>query len=318
MSRSSALPRPKVKWHNFFLVCMLGIASGIFLGSWYSYSQITSVVDYSSYTEADLRDSIEDVIKDVLNIDKPTTDQINNWLTLAKQKGIKPTDLLPSQNFILAEYNASKAESYSAIANGMVETIASQTIRSEKYFDGTAYTSSSISKGILTVAELSYMKKDSGTIKTIKGNNVTSTSANWNGAEKTLSNNEYLEQVGLLPNALNPYIVSSKTILANRAEDIVKTTYNNKEVYKFTFQLDAVTSVLNYIKQVKYTSGLSDYPSFDDITQTVYIDEDWNFVRIEIVENYRVTFSGLKPKCKGTLNTDYTFNQSVTLPVNKD
>ena len=102
MSRSSALPRPKVKWHNFFLVCMLGIASGIFLGSWYSYSQITSVVDYSSYTEADLRDSIEDVIKDILNIDKPTTDQINNWLTLAKQKGItfgRPKIKMP-KNFI--------------------------------------------------------------------------------------------------------------------------------------------------------------------------------------------------------------------------
>ena len=46
----------------------------------------------------------------------------------------------------------------------------------------------------------------------------------------------------------------------------------------------------------------------------VVMDEDWNFRKVNIVENYRVVYSGLKPKCKGTLNIDFTVNEPVTLP----
>lgn len=315
MSKTASIPRTRgFKWHNFLLVCVLGIATGIFLGSWYSYSLLTNTVDYSNYTVAELSDSYEDVISKVLNISKPTKNDLENWLTIAKEKNLTPANLLPSENFILAEYNASKAKSFKAIGNGMVETIASQSVYSEKLYDGNAYFFSSISKGMLTIANLSYMKANSSTVKLIKGTNVTPTSATWNGETKSYTPDQYYDLAGGTPDKINSYIISSKTLLNNRTEDVSKTTYNDKPVYKFSFQLDPVKSVINYVKQVKLTSGLSDYPTFNDITQTVYIDENWNFVRIEIVENYRVTFSGLQPKCKGTLNTDFTFNEPVTLP----
>lgn len=314
-----ALQPKKFQWARLIFICLLGIATGIFLGSWYSYTMLTANVDYSLYSEESLREkeSYKDIISSVLKISNPTEEQLTNWVTLAKEKNIKPNNLLPSQNFILAEYNATLATSFKAIANGLVETIATQSIYSEKLFNGSAYTFSSISAGLLTIADCAYMEKGSDLVSSHKGNNVTSTSADWTGTVTNYSKADYKELAGNTPDVLNPYIVTSKTLLRDKSEDITLENYNGKQVYKFSFQLDPVKSVLNYIKQVRVTSGLSGYPTFDDVTLTVFLDEDWNFVRTEVVENYRIPYGGLQPKCKGTLNTDYSFNVPVTLPINK-
>ena len=309
----------KFQWQKFLLVCFLGIATGIFLGSWYSYTMLTANVDYSIYSEEKLREdeSYKDIISSVLKISNPTEAQCENFVELFKERNIKPSNLLPSQNFILAEYNATLANSFKAIGSGLVETIATQSIYSEKLFDGNAYTFSSISAGLLTVADCSYMEKGSESVSSHKGNNVTSTSAEWTGAVTNYSKQDYKDIAGNTPDVLKPYIVTSKTILVNRSEDISFENYNEKQVYKFSFQLDPVKSVLNYVKQVRLTSGLSGYPTFDDVTYTVLMDENWNFVRTEVVENYRIPYGGLQPKCKGTLNTNYEFNIPVNLPINK-
>lgn len=316
---SPSLQPKKFQWHRIILVCFLGIATGIFLGSWYSYTMLTANVDYSLYSEASLREkeTYKDVISNILKISNPTEEQLTNWVELAGEKNIKPSSLLPSQNFILAEYNATLAKSFKAIGNGLVETIATQSIYSEKLFDGSAYTFSSISAGLLTVADCAYMEKGSDVVTSHKGNNVTSNSAEWTGAVTNYQTSDYKDIAGNTPDVLNPYIVTSKTMLRDKTEDITLENYNGKQVYKFSIQLDPVKSVLNYIKQVRLTSGLSGYPTFDDVSLTVYMDENWNFVRTEVVENYRIPYGGLQPKCKGTLNTDYSFDIPVTLPINK-
>ena len=60
----------KFQWQKFLLVCFLGIATGIFLGSWYSYTMLTANVDYSIYSEEKLREdeSYKDIISSVLKI----------------------------------------------------------------------------------------------------------------------------------------------------------------------------------------------------------------------------------------------------------
>lgn len=306
----------KFKWYKFLLSCFLGIATGIFLGSWYSFIMLTSHVDYSTYSEEKLRENetYVDIISNVLKIANPTKEQCENWVELAKQQNITPKNLLPSQNFILAEYNATLAKSFKSTANGLVETIATQSVFSEKLFDGTSYSFSSISSGLMTIAVCSFMTTGIDSVETYKGNDVTSNSANWTGEVTHYTMEEYKEIAGNLPSVLHPYIVTSKTIIRDKKEDIESDTINNKNVYKFSIQLNPVTSVLNYIKQVKLTSGLSGYPTFDDVAHTVYIDENWNFVKIDIVENYRIPYGGLQPKCKGTLSTEFEFNTTVTLP----
>ena len=47
---------------NFLLVGIIGIGTGLFLGSWYSYAFLSSSVDYSNISEATLRDDIDEIL----------------------------------------------------------------------------------------------------------------------------------------------------------------------------------------------------------------------------------------------------------------
>lgn len=168
---------------------------------------------------------------------------------------------------------------------------------------------------MISVAECAVMEKGANSVNTIKGESIKETSANWTGKQKSYSLTEYVALAGNPISAVNPYIVSSQTVLNEKSVQISEIAAENGKQFAFSMGLDPINSVVNYVKQVKMTSGLSDYPNFDNVTMKVIIDENWNLVRTEVVENYRVSFSGLRPKCKGILNTDYVINHPVTLPI---
>lgn len=298
---------------NFVLVCIIGVGSGLFLGSWYTYSLATTPINYSK-DATEFVDDINVAFKKATKLNNPTEDDIKNWVSIAKQNGVTPLNLTASENIMLAEYNLKNSNSYFVLGTGEVNvTIATQSIYSTKYFDGTTYLSENISKGTLTVADCFVMDKGSNTVTSIKGSDVTSTSANWQGSDRSdMTVAECKEKSGVTPDTVNPYIISSKTIISGGT--IEEKVVDGKKVYSFSFNLDPINSVLNYIKQVKQTSGLTDYPEFDSITLTVVLDENWNFVEFNTLENYRVKFSGLKPKCTGKLNMKFTINEPVTLP----
>lgn len=112
MSKAITAPSKRRKILNFALVTILAIATGIFLGSWYSYSVLATNVDYSNINTSALIDKPEDVIAKVLSIKNPSASQLNNWVNLAKAKGITPKNLTASQNFVLAEYNIFKSTKF--------------------------------------------------------------------------------------------------------------------------------------------------------------------------------------------------------------
>lgn len=316
MSQEIQETRKKISFRrnfiNIMLVVVIGISSGLFLGSWYSYNMMASSADYSGLTEEALVDSLSTVVGESMNLRRPTDAQVNDWLNIAKSKGITPKDVSGYNNFQLAIDVINKSSSWTAIGVGKVETIVTQTVYSAKYFDGSTYAFESISKGMVNVASMAIYEKDSKTVTNITGNDIKETSASWTGKHSSSSTEDYTELNGNLPSTAIPYIISSKTV--TNCSDIVESEDNGKKIYSFTISLDPLKSVIKYVKQVKQTSGLSDYPTFNDITLDVVMDEDWNFRKVNIVENYRVVYSGLKPKCKGTLNIDFTVNEPVTLP----
>lgn len=299
---------------NFALVAIIGIGTGLFLGSWYSYAFLSNTIDYSGYTEDALLDNLDNTLKKATKLNNLSESDKQNWVSIAKQKGVSPKNLATYENVALAEYNLKNASSYKMYGTGKVETIANQTIYSVKYFDGNTYMFESISKGILTVADAFTMEKGGNTVTKIAGQNVSDTHADWTGTKTTISTTEFKANNGLLPSEVMAYLISSKT--TKTSSEITETTgENNKKLYSFSLTLDPVSSVVNYVKQVKQTSGLSDYPTFDDITLNFTLDEDWNFVTFNLVENYRVPYGGLKPKCKGTLNYTFEINVPITLPA---
>lgn len=296
---------------NFALVLIIGIGSGIFLGSWYS-STFGGGVNYD-FNDSELYDNINDAFFKAIGIKNPTNSEKENWVETAKSRGITPQNLTAAENFMLAEYNLGLANSYSAIGTGNVLVMGtSQTIYSAKMFDGNTYTFESISKGILTIADCLVMEKGASTVTKIKGENISSTSASWTGSKSTMTTIECKENNGGTPDKVIPYIISSKTILSGSTISANET--NGKTYYTYTISLDPVKSVINYVKQVKQTSGLNNFPEFNNISITIVLDENWNLCKFNAEENYRVVYGMLKPSCKGTLNLDFTINDPVTLP----
>ncbi len=298
------------------VLMIVAVISGAILGTWYfDYTQID--IDYGQYKEEELRDDTYAVIGSAIGKSNPSDSEVKNWVEIAKSNGITPAMLTASQNVILAEYNLSdinRTKTYEAIGTGKVDTIAKQTIFSSKRFDGEAYATESISKGLISLADYAYHKKGSNKVSLIKGTNITATSANWAGKRSDYTKAEYKQLNGVMPYEAGPYIISSQTVLEDNVEYTESVGENGKKLYTFTFMLDPIKSVLNYIYQVKMSSGLNGFPAFDDIQITYTIDEDWNLVQTDILEHYTVVY-GIPAPCTATLLTKFTINQPVELPV---
>ncbi len=318
------LQRKKFYWKKFAIkvaaIVMIGVASGIMLGNWYKNYLTGLSFDYSSYKLEDYEINKLEVLSSILGTTAQSGEDFSSIVSTLKSQGKTPKDLSASQNFALADFNAMNASSYSAIGLGKVATIATQDITSSKKFDGKAYTFESLSKGILTVANCAVMEKDSSSVSLHKGKDLSVDSqtgicsAKWDktGTSYTLKN--YVDLNGLEPYRLLPYVISPKTIIDEKDVVVSDAVLDEKSVFEFTINLDPVSGVLRYYKQVMQTSGLKDAPKFDDVSIKIYLDADWNFVRTEVVEHYTVLY-GVPAPCTGTLNTDYIFNQPVTLPI---
>lgn len=310
----SAKPKKKVqksfkqRMRTLGILIVLGIFTGSGLGVWYFNSVLRSNVNYNDYIISDYVVTPNTVLQEVYGI----SSNQENWLQVAKSSDkFDPSFLSPSQNFILAQYNASLADSFHAEGNGQVATIATQSVYSEKNYNGERYTFESISKGLMSIAICSAMDKGSNTVELYTGSDIQPDDAVWGEPEK-YNSDDYVELAGSTPDAIQSYIISDKTILSQ-----TEVLYDEETgFYSFTLELDPVTSVLQYARQVKQTSGLSTYPEFESVTQTITIDENWNLVSIDVHETYRVVAFGIPANCTGSLLTYYYFNvDDVVLPV---
>ncbi len=292
---------------------VLGVFTGSGLGVWYFNDVLRSNVNYNEYDISQYVVTADQILSEVYGINSNQ----NNWLSIAKSSDkYNPSFLTPAQNFILAEYNASLAEKFHAEGNGEVATIATQSVYSEKNYDGNRYSFESISKGLMSIAICSAMDKGGNTVELYRGSNIQPDDAEWSLDETNdiYTAKEYEALAGSTPDAIQPYIISDKTILSSTEVLFDETT----GYYSFTFDLDPITSVLKYVRQVKQTSGLSGYPEFSSVEQTITIDENWNIISIDVKESYSVVAFGIPAKCTGTLTTYYYFNDDageVVLPV---
>lgn len=287
------------------VLMLLGIFSGCGLGIWYFNSELKVNIDYDIDPTPYLYD-ISSIMKNSLGIEDESN--FSNFVDTAKAKSIKPSDLTPAQNFALAEYKAQQANTWTAIGYGEISTIVQQSIYSEKKFDGEKATFVNISmSSIVKVAKCYEYFNDATSVNVYNGSNPQKDSATWSKASpKTTS--EFKDKMGNLPNAIQPYIISDKTIIeGNTVDNVIYDSSNGN--YSFTIELDTVTSVLRYVRQVRETGGLGAYPIFHSIIQTITIDEDWNLVSIKIKDNYDAIV-GFKVQCSGYLDTYYSFNKS--------
>lgn len=319
-SKSSLVDEEKKKYEKVsflrrmrtsIILIFLGIFTGSGLGVWY-YNNILRVnVDYDSLFEESYK---YDTDYDELfsrNFNLTNEDEYSNWKIVADANNKTPLLLSPADNFALAEWNANHASTFAVVGHGKVLTLGvSQGIYSARKYDGTSYAFESISSGVVSVVSTSVYKKGSNEIKMYNGSNVQGDTATWK-YDSSLTYDEYIDAVGNKPSVVQPYIISSKTITSS--SDV---TYDEEsESYSFTLVLDNVLSVIRYARQVKKTGGLGSYPEFSKITQTITIDKNWNFISIDVREEYSAVAFGMKVGCSGSLLNIFSFNGDVEMPV---
>ncbi len=305
--------KKKITWKkrllNLGAITMLGVITGSGLGVWYSKT-VLSTRDYSEWTLEKiemLKDDMDDVFANVFGRDLSDSEQ-KDWVNLAKSKGLTPLDLSASQNVNLAMHNITLAKSYNIVGSGLVKTIANQTVYGTHTFDGKTYEAVAMSVG--TFAKLAHklsLDKGAGVVNYIDAQPKNEKEADWEkGTKSQIKTDDCIDFAGGLPSTIQPYIISSQTSLEESKVTLEPITDENGNInYKFTVDLDPITSVLYYIRQMKMVSKLGSFPEFSDVKQTFIMDENWHLVQIDILEHYSQIAMGVKASCEGTLTTTF-------------
>ncbi len=306
---------------NKCIFALCAIVTGVGLGSWYYKNVLTSSLNWNTYLgqlseyESKQQSTLDLGFQKILG-NNFTTEEKTNFVSIAHENNITPCDLSLAENYQLANYNFENADKYIIQGTGKIKTIATQSIYSEKKFDGNTYQSISISNGLMQIAEIAQMNKAKTSVMTVKGKINSNENATWNGERKTYLPSEYKNTTGGLPNTSQNFIVANETVSNNSTGQIeVIENEDGSKYYQFTIVLDPIYSVLNYIRQIKYTSNLSSYPEFSSIEQVITIDENWNFVSICSTEVYTIVAFGMKNSCVGTLDNYFYFDKDVAVEV---
>ena len=96
------------------------------------------------------------------------------------------------------------------------------------------------------------------------------------------------------------------------SESLVSVDANGN--YTFTLVLDKSKSVVNYVKTMKDTGGLSEYPNFTSDPQiTLIIDSNYRILEFKSVEAYTANV-GVSAKSSATLTNKFEYDQDFAIP----
>ena len=109
------------------------------------------------------------------------------------------------------------------------------------------------------------------------------------------------------------YIVSSKTVVSESSVEI-----DENGNYVFELELDKSKSVVNYVKNMKATGGLSEYPDFtSNPIITLTIDSNYRILTFKSRETYDAQM-GITASSVGTLTNTFSYDQDFTIPAKTD
>ncbi len=120
----------------------------------------------------------------------------------------------------------------------------------------------------------------------------------------------YKEKYGVPMNYYMSFIVSSKTVV--KASEV---TVNDDGNYVFTLTLDKVKSVINYVKSMKDTGGLSDYPDFvEDPVIELTIDSNYRIIKFTSQEVYKAKMGMITASLSGSLTNTFRYDEDFVIP----
>ena len=283
------------KWANLTLTigiclscCGLGVGVGLILNHFLSFES----VDYSGL---DINDYEDDVTKLISKYNK--TDS-NKYLTT----------FAPHELACIARYKAAQHQNVKYIGIGQVNAAMGikQSVRGYYLKHGNDYFFESISKSKLVgINKRFYQGADKVTI--YYGSGSDPEKAKWDENDREdFTIEDFTDIWGKDLSRASAFIISSKTIIADESS----ATKDGNEIF-LSLELDPLTSVLRYVKQMKAMSDLDDYPTFHKMHIDMKLDEDLNLLWNKTYETYDVKSFGVTSK-NTTGGMDETFYYDVT------
>ncbi len=282
---------------NLAIVVILASLTGFFAGNYYVKNYTGSVLAVTE-TEEEVRGND---VKD----------------TLRKAKGKNPSQLSSVENFILAENNLNqKTYIYKSIDGKITSAGVTQGLKSFKVLkDGYIMSEKVSASKFVKVADRTLYKVGEEKIDYYKGSDITSSyTASWGKKPtETWSIDTYKDKYGGRPEAFINYVIGTKTVVSAGCKAPKKLSNGN---YECVIQTDTYFSCMNYMYEIRTTSGSGNFPKFESSIITFEITPDWEFVKIDYVETYSVSIAVLGyTKCVGKLTEKFSFDGDFKIPL---
>ena len=274
------------KLFSVLLIALVAVATGFSVGK--IYVDNIEVPTTVSANEGDIREKDADVKK---------------WVDRANA-GASATSFTAVELYNIAEYNLYHAEKYSKVMTGVVNAPMGikQQMRSEKFYDNgkLVYNKLSPSTSSLSPSICSQVLYDSNTQKikiNPKGDFDKDSEIIRGVFDKNKYQNYTMEQYKTIFNSVPTktlsYIVSSITCAQNKLSPVTK---NNDGTYTFEISMDGnylALAGLYYAYEIKFSSGMADYPKWVSLDLKITIDENFDFKTIDYTEVYKMNVSGI-------------------------
>ena len=220
---------------------------------------------------------------------------------VARAKFSSVTSFTPVELYLIAEHNLNNSPEFYKIMTGTVYATLgiTQPMKGERLktngkliYNKLSPSTSSFAPAICSRVIYDYATPDEVTV--IPTGTFASTSpdliGNFNSADADVYTlDEYRETFNTFPTTVLPYIITS--ITCADADNISEVTDNGDDTYSFSISLSGSSLAmagLYYAYEIRFSSGMSDLPSWTSMTMEVTIDSSFNFVEISYNETYRM------------------------------
>lgn len=279
--------RKKIKKIPFLILIAVAVFTGVMIGKWFISN--TKPTDIYNFDVMALYD--------------------NTALIKAQAVGKTPIEIGATKSFIVAldnteNYNLVRIDGYGNVnAMGINQSIKTQMVK-----NGNKLMLENVSISMFVKAADRFYLEDDGNISHVKGS-VSNGYVNWDGSSDTMTQTEYYEKMGTKITDFLPYIVSSKTVVSETKVSKVG------ENYTFSLTLDKVKGVAKYVKSMKESGGLSDYPVFsENINLVVVMDSNFRLIEVTSNERYTAKMGPISAPSIGTLTKKFSYDENFQIP----
>lgn len=285
----------KKKKRNNIIITSLGVIASIAIGGIGGYFIAIELspkgFDYSKLNQNEYEDDVVSIYNNYLsNPLDPLSYSPNDLVNIALYK------------YSLETYTESDVNA-SAVSLGVTQKTFGKSIKNNKQFFNESISQSSFVK----VAKRFYEDEDTVSIYNGEINNDNEgVSGNYKD-KNDYTIDEYIDTWGKDLSRPVIYNISSKTTL--------DTSFINKtdNGYFVSLDLDPITSVIRYVKQMVQMSNLDTAPQFENVHIEFSLDDELNLIEMNVQESYYVWVVG-KNFTEATLNEKFYILEETNIP----